>query len=227
MDGIITSQRLSWAIGAVILTLLVRFARKLHYQRSLLKGLPGPPHSYLWGSLKSMGEVVAHQPKNCAPQTYALPIKERFGLGDVFYTDPWPFAPPSMMIFNTELLADIAIKQSLPKHPMIDDFVQHIGGPGNLVTAEGGEWKKWRSAFNPGFSATHLMTLVPLIVDECAIFRDILTERAGKRQLFRMEQATTRLTVDIIGKVVLDVDFNTQRGSNVLVDSLLSQIVSF
>lgn len=221
---IVSAHRIAWAVTAVILTLLIRFARKLHYQRSLLKGLPGPPHSYLWGSLKAMGEIVAQQPKYCAPQTYAIPIKERFNLPDVFYTDPWPFAPPTMMIFNSDVVADIAVKQSLQKHPVIDDFVWHIGGPGNLVTAEGSEWKKWRSAFNPGFSQAHLMTLVPLIVDECTTYRNILAKRAEKNELFRLEQATTRLTVDIIGKVVLDVAFNTQTGSDVLVDCLLNQI---
>ena len=39
-----------------------------------------------------------------------------------------------------------------------------------------------------------------------------------------MEHATTRLTVDIIGRVVLDCAFHAQRGANVLVDSLLNQI---
>lgn len=152
------------------------------------------------------------------------PIKEKFNLPDVFYTDPWPFAKPTMVIFNADVLAEIAVKQSLPKHPLIEEFVQHIGGPGNLVSAEGTTWKKWRSAFNPGFSAAHLMTLVPLIVDECSIYRGILTKRAKNNELFRLEQATTRLTVDIIGKVVLDVAFNAQRGSKVLVNSLLNQI---
>ena len=90
-----------------------------------------------------MGEVVAEQPRHCAPQTYAVPIKEKFKLPDVFYTDAWPFGPSNMMIFNTEIMGDIAVKQSLPKHPLVENFVQHIGGPGNLVSSEGAEWKKW------------------------------------------------------------------------------------
>lgn len=224
MDAIFTSHRLTWAVTAVFLTLFVRFALKWHHQRSKFKNLPGPPHSYLWGSLKSMGEVVKDQPRYVAPQTYAVPVREKWDLPDVFYTDPWPLAPPTMMIFNTDVMNEITVKTSLQKHQLVEDFVEHVGGKGNLVTAEGAEWKKWRSAFNPGFSASHLMTLVPLIVDECSTFREILGEKAAKKELFRMEQATTRLTVDIIGKVVLDVAFNSQRGSNVLVDSLLSQI---
>ena len=51
-----------------------------------------------------------------------------------------------------------------------------------------------------------------------------MTTRAKSNDLFRMEQATTKLTVDIIGKVVLDLSFNSQRGPNVLVDSLIQQV---
>ena len=51
-----------------------------------------------------------------------------------------------------------------------------------------------------------------------------MTKHAEKNELFRMEYATTRMTVDVIGKVVLDVDFNSQLGSDELVDALINQI---
>lgn len=47
------------------------------------------------------------------------------------------------------------------------------------------------------------MTLVPDMVDEVSIFVALLQERAKKNQLFRMEKLATRLTIDIIGRVVL------------------------
>lgn len=122
------------------------------------------------------------------------------------------------------MMAEITVKTSLPKHIEVAKFMKHIGGPGNLVSSEGAEWKKWRSAFNPGFSASHLMTLVPTIVDECVVFCKIMKEHARRNDLFRMETASTKLTVDIIGKVVLDTAFNSQKGPNVLVDSLIKQV---
>ena len=171
-----------------------------------------------------MGEVINLQPRRAAPQTFALPLKEKFGLGDYAYIDVWPFGDPLLMIFNTDMMNDMTVKQSLPKHPEVDKFMVHLGGKGNLVSAEGAEWKKWRSAFNPGFSASHLMTLVPLIVDQCIIFSDVMKKHAENDDLFRMEQATTKLTVDIIGKVVLDLSFNAQKGPNELVDTLINQV---
>ena len=212
------------AFGAIVVFYILRFFRLLHWNRSLYKGLYGPPHSYAFGSLQALGEIVQSQPRLAAPQCRPLLLKEKHNLKDYFYMDPWPFGPPAMVILNTEMMQDIAVKTSLPKNPEVDKFVQHIGGPGNLVTAEGAEWKKWRSAFNPGFSSNYLITLVPLIVGQAMVYVDILTQKTKENALFRMEPLTTKLTVDIIGKVVLDADFNSQRQANELVDALLSQI---
>lgn len=171
-----------------------------------------------------MGEVFKDIPSRAAPQGFPLLVKEKYNLGAYYFLDVFPFGDPIMIILDTDMMNDITVKQSLPKSRYLDEFMQHVGGPGNLVSAEGAEWKKWRSAFNPGFSASHLMTLVPLIVDQCGTFCEIMAKRAKSNELFRLEQATTRLTVDIIGKVVLDHDFSSQKGPNELVDTLISQI---
>jgi cytochrome P450 len=220
---LLTSTRLAWAAGIVLLTILIRFWQKLHYHRSLVKGLPGPPHSYLFGSLISMGKVVAQQPGSAAPQTYPTFIKEYYNLGDWFTFDPWPFGPATLVTFDPQMVHDFTVKNSMPKHPVVDDFMQNFGGEGNMVSSEGSQWKKWRSAFNPGFSAAYLMTLVPSIVDNCDVFSSLMLARAKTNELFRMEFATTNLTVDIIGKVVLDHDLNSQLRPNELVDSFISQ----
>ncbi|KAK3112559.1 hypothetical protein LTR53_011052 [Teratosphaeriaceae sp. CCFEE 6253] len=220
----LSSSRLALAIAILFLSLTARFLRKLHVQRSKVRGLPGPPHSYIWGSLRSMNEVIKTQPKRAAPQTFPGLVGEHFNLGRYFYLDVWPAGDPIMVILDTDMMHDITVKNSLPKHPAVDDFLQHFGGPGNLVSSEGALWKKWRSVFNPGFSATHLMSLVPIIVDECDIFCTILTKYAEKKSVFRMERATTKLTVDVIGKVVLDIDLDSQRSENELVEAFMKQV---
>ena len=68
---------------------------------------------------------------------------------------------------------------------------------------EGTEHKTWRAIFNPGFSSAHLMTLVGGIVDDSMVFTEILGRHAKKQDIFPLEEATTKLTVDIIGRVVL------------------------
>ena len=110
-------------IALVLLTLLIRFLQKLHQARSVVKGLPGPPHSYLWGSLKSMNEVISKQPKRAAPQTFPLLLKEKFNLGDYFYVDVWPFNEPILMIFDADMMDEFTVKQSLPKHEAVGKFM--------------------------------------------------------------------------------------------------------
>ena len=128
-----------------------------------------------------------------------------------------------MAIFNVEMLNQV-IDGNYPKHPLVKDFIQNFGGPFNLVSEDGAVWKRWRSAFNPGFSSGHLMTQVPAIVKECEVFCDIMAQHAKRNDLFRMEIATTRLTVNVIGRIVLDIDLNAQLGANVLVDAFNSQV---
>jgi cytochrome P450 len=68
---------------------------------------------------------------------------------------------------------------------------------------EGNTWKLWRGIFNPGFSASHISTLVPGIVDKVLIFKDILASKCKTSEMFHLEDLTLNLTLDIIGGVVM------------------------
>lgn len=116
------------------------------------------------------------------------------------------------------------IADTVMKHPIVESFMTNFGGPANLVSSEGKEWRKWRSAFNPGFSNSHLMTLVSQVVQDCQVFADIMNDHAKNNDLFRLEPATVKLTLNIIGRLVLGLDLNAQRGHNVLLDAFSSQI---
>lgn len=76
------------------------------------------------------------------------------------------------------------------------------GGP-SLITMRGPTWKKWRTLFNPGFSAGYMMGLTPAIADEVAVFCDLLRERVRQGEVFQLEDLTLRLTIDVIGSVTL------------------------
>lgn len=86
---------------------------------------------------------------------------------------------------------------------VLGEALSVISGGGDMLTSDGPQWKVWRSAFNPGFSVAHLMTMVPTIVDNVTIFAQFLHKHAVDNDLFRMEHYATRLTIDIIGKTVL------------------------
>lgn len=49
---------------------------------------------------------------------------------------------------------------------------------------DGQEWKYWRDMFNAGFSASHLMALVPDVLKETMVFLSVLNDHATKLDVF-------------------------------------------
>ncbi|KAL8951787.1 MAG: hypothetical protein Q9222_002257 [Ikaeria aurantiellina] len=129
-----------------------------------------------------------------------------------------------LIITDPAAAAQITIHHSLPKHHSTQDYVYPLLGEKNLVTLEGKEWRMWRGIFNPGFSSGHLMSLVGGMVSDTVLFTKILSEYAAKGTLFQLEDAATRLTVDIIGSVVLDMSLRAQTSENALVRAFRDQV---
>ena len=153
-----------------------------------------------------------------------LRIAEKYNLGNYFYMDLWPVADPMFYVLDPDIAQQCTVDQSMPKHHGLKNFMIFLAGEGDLVSSNGAHWKKWRSIMNPGFAASHLMTLVSGIVNDGLIFVEKLAEHADKREVFRLEEDATRLTFDIIGKVSLDLQLGTQRGDNEMVTAFREQV---
>jgi len=152
-------------------------------------------------------------------------MKEKYGINrSYFYADVWPVRDPLLYVFDPNVAQQLTVEHSTPKHPFLDEFITPITGKNSLVSSEGAEWKKWRSLLNPGFASGHLMSLVSGMVDDCVVFSGKLQAHAEKGDVFRLEEAATRLTVDIIGKVVMDINLDTQHGDNAMVTALREQV---
>ena len=130
-------------------------------------------------------------------------LRIQYNLPLVFYLDTWPFSDPICVIVDPDLAYQVTVQNSLPKHKVISESIWPLTGPKTLVAMDGPEHKRWRAIFNPGFSSAHLMTLVDGIVDDSMLFMDILGKHAKEQDIFSLEEAATRVTVDIIGRVVL------------------------
>lgn len=138
--------------------------------------------------------------------------------------DLWPFADNMLYVMDPDIARQATQDHNIPKHPTLESFMIHLAGRGDLVSSNGEHWKKWRSIMNPGFAGSHLMTLAPGIVDDAIIYMDKLAKHAEKGDVFRLEEDTTRLTVDIIGKVCLDQHLGTQRGENEMITAFREQV---
>ena len=164
-------------------------------------------------------------PPNTHMQNWLPYIRKKYKTGDIIYLDFWPLGPRLLLIGDPEVSSQfITTGQSLPKSPLETNYMNVFLGKGNMVSAEGEQWKRLRSMFNPGFSSSHLMTLVPYIVDASMVFYDVLCRKAETGELFQLEEYATRLTIDIIGKVVLDSDFDSQKGIHPIVDAFRTRV---
>ncbi|KAL8771450.1 MAG: hypothetical protein Q9209_003118 [Squamulea sp. 1 TL-2023] len=129
-----------------------------------------------------------------------------------------------LVVASTKGLYQITQEHSLPKHPNLRYFLHPIAQGLDLVTMEGDLWKTWRGIFNPGFSATYLMSLTSGIVEEVDQFCQSLQNLAQTRALFQMKNLTDNLTMDVIGKIVMNAQLSSQSQSNPLVDGLRMQV---
>ena len=163
-----------------------------------------PPHHPIFGHLFILADIMSKLPKDA--HSHYLPDRLRRAypeMGPIFYLDAWPFITLTLVVASPATLAQITTEHVLPKFPAIKDFLYPLANGSDLVSMDGQEWKYWRDMFNPGFSASHLMTLVPDIVKETKVFLDVLNDQAMKQDIFRMKNLTDNLAMDVIGKVVL------------------------
>lgn len=162
------------------------------------------PKGWNWftGHLLVLQKYVDGIPPDAAVAFAMRDLCEEFPDSELFLMDFWPVYPPLYTVFGPEPISQICNKYNLPKTAVAERFMQPVTGGPNLVSMNGDEWKRWRSLFNPGFSAGAMLDNVPHIVDSVLVFRDKLIERVGQG-MFSLDELATRLTFEIILKVTL------------------------
>ncbi|KAL8715306.1 MAG: hypothetical protein Q9225_006430, partial [Loekoesia sp. 1 TL-2023] len=164
-----------------------------------------PPHHPIFGHLLIANDILSQLPRDAHAHYLADQMRRKYpDLGPVYYLDMWPFAPPFLVAISPTVISQFTQSEiALPNHPNIRKYLLPITGGGDLASMEGEEWKRWRKIFNPGFSASHINTLVPTIVEEVSVFVDILKEHAKKGDIFSLDEAAINLTMDVISRVAL------------------------
>ncbi|KAF2672088.1 cytochrome P450 [Microthyrium microscopicum] len=215
-----------WLVGiAAVIYGLAYFTKRRNESKDLPQPRGPDGRSFIWGNMPVAGECMKLFPPTTHMHNWPHYIAKRWKTGPLFYLDMWPLGPRFLFMSDPELISQyITTTQSLPKSSLETDFLDRFLGKLNMVSSEGSHWKRLRSMFNPGFSASHLMTMVPYIVDSSMVFLDILNKKAETGELFELEDVCTKLTIDIIGKVVLDSDFNSQKATHPIVDTFRTRI---
>lgn len=127
------------------------------------------------------------------------------------YIDTYPLANDNVLISATPEAAAGITERNFVRHPFMTNFYGRIVGIKSMTLAEGQQWKDMRKTFNPGFSLTNVMTLMPDIVKQGEILAGKLSEIAKKGGFVEsLDEIARGVTLDIIFRVVLGLETNTQ-----------------
>ncbi|KAK0714467.1 cytochrome P450, partial [Apiosordaria backusii] len=224
------STRIWQTICVVIAVAVVSFLWRLYRARSHMwrlqrNGMPMPPHHWLFGHLGVAAKIFRSLPPHAHLLLIADQVRREYPhLDTAFYLDIWPFGPPTLMVISPELVSQFTQDVSLPKFEGLRKFLEPLTGKKDLVSMEGHEWRHWRSKFNPGFSAGNILSMIPAMVEEFRAYRDVIRQHALQGDIFPLELPTLAMSMDIIGRVVLDQRFNSQQSFNALTGGMVDQV---
>ena len=160
--------------------------------------------SWWFGHLRVLDKKLQRLPSDANVYMAMEDMVEDHAANEVFLMDLWPIFTPVLMISGPDLAIQASVKHDLPKpQDQQESFQPIIGGP-SLITMNEQQWKVWRSLFSPGFSASHMLELVPKIVDSVEVFCEHLHGHVGK-DVLKLDDMTTRLAMDVITKATLYV----------------------
>lgn len=162
------------------------------------------PWHPIWGHCWLLSKLLRDLPRGVSATSLEVEFRRLYPeLGPVCYLDFWPLTIPLMMI-SSPIMARQLLHQMPVKPDSTARFMQsRITGGHELLTMEGPMWKYWRSTFAHGFGSSHIMTVVPELIEEALVFRDILREKAKEGVRFPLESITSNLAADLVGRFML------------------------
>jgi len=157
-----------------------------------------------------MGEEMKNYPSDIHPQTHFTEMAIKYSMPPAYYMDLWPFAESLVIITDPALAAQTQNSPNFHRHPFVNSFLGGLVGKRSIFSTTPKDWHRQRGWFAPAFSMTHLLTLVPGMVEEALVFKEKLTKYACTGEIFVLNEATTQLAIDVIGRTVGDIQLNSQ-----------------
>ncbi|TGO36096.1 hypothetical protein BHYA_0135g00010 [Botrytis hyacinthi] len=179
------------------------------------------PHHWLLGHIPLSASIIGSLPPYAHGVYFGDQIRQSYPhLDSAFYLDNWPLAAPILVVLKTDMMYQLTQANQIPKTKAFP-----LTGESDLVALEGCTWKYWRAIFNPGFSASHVSSLVPGMIEEIKVFKDLLRKYAKSGKIMFLEDASLNLTIDIIGRVAMDYRFCSQTSYNDMTAALRRQFI--
>jgi hypothetical protein len=189
---------------------LAYFFVKLFLHRRFYRDVPTPPHSFLWGHLKLMGEILALFPDGTHYQTAITTISQKYDLPGAWYLDLWPAGPSQLIVTDPDLAHQFTVVRNHPKHIAGITSMDAVLGKGNVATADGPAWKAAHNMVSPAFSASYQRNLAGMMAEEVMVFRSILQKMAATGEAFELEKVLQNLVLNTIARAMFEESLDAQ-----------------
>ncbi|KAF2802036.1 cytochrome P450 [Mytilinidion resinicola] len=201
-------------ICSIVYIIRIGYRRRSHVNELRKRGIAiAPGWSWWTGHLLVLKRHLDSMPPDASVFLVLQKLAEEHSDTETFIIDFWPAATASLIVCGSESSLEVSNKYNLPKpQSQVELFRPMIGGQ-SVLTMNDEDWKRWRALFNPGFSAAHMARLIPTVVESVEVFCEILREKAGG-SIVQLDSLTTRLTMEVIAKVTLDMNLDNQRSEH-------------
>ncbi|KAF2805343.1 uncharacterized protein BDZ99DRAFT_118227 [Mytilinidion resinicola] len=139
-------------------------------------------------------------------------LSEEFAASDgLYYMDLWPFINPMLLTSTPSYAIQTAQRNDLEKPDDLVSFLHPIAGGNSVFTANGDDWKHGRHIFQTGFNSAYILDQAEHVIVEAEVFVEILEEHALKGDIFCLDHAAIKYTMDISGALTLNKRLHVQR----------------
>jgi cytochrome P450 len=185
---------------------------------------PKPPHSFLLGNVAAITRAKNSLPPKAHAQLTMLKLQREYDLPGIFYLDLYPLSNPLLIDSDPSVSSQLSQADKFVPPSALMDSIGLLIGRHSIFTSSGKEWRRLRLMFSSGFSLIHVTTLVPQLVDDMLVFQKLLAARAKTGHVFRMNDMTTYLALDMIGKIMTGESYRSQTEQNAIASMFLTAL---
>lgn len=205
LDAILTPSSISAIAIAALSSGVLYLIRRLNEQRRFYteNDLPQPPHDWLWGHAKLMGEYASKITGDYLQASWTQ-MKFDHKLPEVYYVDMWPFGPEFIMCTDADSMAFSTTTQVYEQADVVTDFFRRDVGETFIEASNGPVWKELHQMLAPGLTPGAIKTYHDHILDE--------TKKLHERVRVHAQSGEVVDLADEIGKYPFAVIWNVMFG---------------
>lgn len=188
---LLSAQAIAALSSAVLISAIIYLPRRLNTHRGWYSdnNVPYPPHDWLWGHVKLVGEYSSKIPGS------------HFHLPGLYYLDMWPFGPEFIMCTGPEAAALATTARPFPQADVVADYFHSVGMGSFIEATEGPLWKQLHQIFAPGLTPAATKTYTPFICDGAERLYSRVCEIAASGKVVNINIELSRYPFSVVWRV--------------------------